>query len=85
QEIIQSIKEGKLQYRINYAHGNPYYKLLRTEVQALVQETYGDDYVKKQALEHELLTVNKEISSLKRKLSSLEKQKAALSQKLGIV
>ncbi|MEI8574871.1 hypothetical protein U737_14995 [Methylomonas sp. LW13] len=84
QEIIQSIQQGKLQYRLNYAHGNPYYKLLRKEVQALAQALYGDDYLKKQALEHELLTVNKEINSLKRKLSKLEKQKAELSQKLGI-
>ena len=83
QGIIQSNKQGKLQYRLNYAHGNPYYKLLRKEVQALAQELYGEDYMKKQALEHKLLTVNKEINSLKRKLSMLEKQKAELSQKLA--
>lgn len=50
----------------------------------MAQALYGDDYLKRQALEHELLTVNKEINSLKRKLSKLEKQKADLSQKLGI-
>jgi len=82
QDLIRYLKQGKLQYRLNYAHGNPYYKLLRKEVQTLVQELHGDDYLKKQALEHELLTVNKEINSLKRKLSKLEKQKVELSQKL---
>lgn len=82
QDLIRYLKQGTLQYRLNYAHGNPYYKLLRKEVQTLVQELHGDDYLKKQALEHELLTVNKEINSLKRKLSKLEKQKVELSQKL---
>ena len=31
-EIMEAIKAGKLQYRQNYAHGNPYFRLLRVEV-----------------------------------------------------
>ena len=40
-EIIQAMTSGKLQYRQNYAHGNPYYKFLRSEVKALAQELHG--------------------------------------------
>ena len=35
EEVIEGIKEGKLQYRQNYAHGNPYFRLLRVEVERL--------------------------------------------------
>ena len=77
-EIIQAMKSGKLQYRQNYAHGNPYYKVLRSEVKALAQELHGVNAVEDQALKHQLNEINKQINSLKRKLKSLEKEKARL-------
>jgi len=36
-EIFEAMNKGKLQYRQNYAHGNPYYRLLRIEVEKLAQ------------------------------------------------
>lgn len=63
QEIILAIKQGKLQYRVNYAHGNPYYKLLRNEVKTLTQELYGNDYVEKQDFEQKLSKISTEINS----------------------
>jgi uncharacterized protein YecE (DUF72 family) len=81
-EIIEAIKEGKLQYRQNYAHGNPYFRLLRTEVKSLALELHGTEGLEKQEINYKLKQINKEISSLKRKLASLEKQKVEL---LGFV
>ncbi len=77
-EIIDALKAGKLQYRLNYAHGNPYYRVLRKEVEALARELHGNNAVEKQETKFKLQKINKEINSLKRKLSSLEKQKAEL-------
>ena len=37
-EIIDALKAGKLQYKQNYAHGNPYFRLLRQEVIALANK-----------------------------------------------
>jgi hypothetical protein len=34
-EVINAIRMGKLQYRQNYAPGNPYFRVLRVEVEAL--------------------------------------------------
>lgn len=31
QEIIAAIRAGKLQYRENHIHGNPFWRLVRTE------------------------------------------------------
>lgn len=77
-EIIEAMKAGKLQYRRNYAHGNPYFRVLRAEVEALAQELHGDKGVEDQKVKHELQKINKEINSLKRRLASLEKQKNKL-------
>ena len=77
-ELFQAMEAGKLQYRQNYAHGNPYYRLLRNEVESLVQELHGKEWIEAQAVKHHLQTINREINRLKRKLSSLERQKKAL-------
>jgi len=78
EEIIDAMKVGKLQYRQNYAHGNPYFRVLRVEVKALALELHGDKGVEEQKIKHKLQKINKEINSLKRKLASLEKQKVEL-------
>ncbi|SLM30951.1 conserved hypothetical protein [Desulfamplus magnetovallimortis] len=81
QQIIDAIRNGKLQYKQNYAHGNPYYRVLRKEVESLAQDILGKDGIKEQAVKHELASINREINSLKRKLSTLEKKKKALLEK----
>lgn len=77
-EVIEAMKTGKLQYRENYAHGNPYYRLLRAEVESLAKKLRGDGVAKEQEEKHKLLAINKEINSLKRKLASLERQKSEI-------
>jgi hypothetical protein len=82
-EIIAAIQSGKLQYRHNTLYGNPCLKLLRTEVEALVAEKYGRDYLKNKQIKTELSKVNTEIRGLKRKLAQLEKRKIDLVQDLN--
>ncbi len=77
-EIIDAMKAGKLQYRQNYAHGNPYFRVLRKEVEALTKELHGNNAVEEQEVKFKLKKINREINSLKRKLSALEKQKVEL-------
>jgi len=77
-EIFDAIRAGKLQYCQNYAHGNPYFRVLRKEVEAFAKELHGDKSVEDQELNFKLQKINREINSLKRKLASLEKQKVEL-------
>ncbi|GAB6271734.1 hypothetical protein [Desulfobacterium sp. N47] len=77
-EIIDAMKAGKLQYRQNYAHGNPYFRVLRKEVEAFAKELHGNKAVEEQEIKFKLKKINREINSLKRKLSCLEKQKVEL-------
>lgn len=77
-EIIDTIKGGKLQYRLNYAHGNPYYKLIRSEVESFVKNKYGDSYFKKQKRKIELEIVNKQLRKYRKQIKLLEKRKSEL-------
>ena len=78
EEIIEAIKAGKLQYRQNNVFGNPYLKLVRSEVEALVDEKYGNNYLKKKKVKKELAQVTKELKRLKAQVVSLEQRKTEL-------
>ena len=79
-EIFQAMKSKKLQYRVNYAHGSPYYKLVRSEVKSLLVDLRGENGAQKQIDNEKLKSIDKEIRSLKRKISVLEKQRSELSK-----
>ncbi len=79
-EIRKAINIGKLQYKVNYAHGNPYFKLLRKEVMTLALELRGKNFVALQKIDHKIKTVTREINSCKRKLISSEKEKKLLME-----
>ena len=83
EEIIEAINEGKLQYRINYMHGNPYFKLVRSEVEVLVEEEYGGDYLVKKKLRNESAQVNRELKRLKAESVILERRKMELQNSIG--
>src|SRR5215813_15261851 len=78
EDILEAIKAGKLQYRHNTLYGNPCLKLLREEVECLVNEKYGMDYLQQRNAKTELGKVTTAIRSLQRKLAQLEKRKAEL-------
>jgi hypothetical protein len=77
-EIIKGIEDGKLHYRVNSVFGNPYLKLIRSEVETYVAEKYGSNYLKKKKIKNELAQTKKELKKLKTKVSSLEQKKAEL-------
>ncbi len=81
-EIIKAINDGKLQYRENYIHGNPYIRLLRDEVESFVNEKYGNEYLKKQKLKKELKEVQKELKNLRAQMNVLEKRKIEIQKVL---
>ena len=77
-EIIASIRNGKLQYRTNCVFGNPYFKLVRSEVESLVNEKHGSDFLQKKKDSKELAQINKDVKKLKAQIASLEQRKAEL-------
>jgi hypothetical protein len=41
-EIIAAVDAGQLQYRVGVIHGNPWLRLLRRELEELMDSTYND-------------------------------------------
>lgn len=82
QEIVAAIRAGKLQYRQNNIHGNPYFRLLRHEVEVLVSEKGGPDHLHQKKLQKELADINKETRKLKARLTVLERQRAEVMKVL---
>nr|AAU43688.1 hypothetical protein GZ26D8_19 [uncultured archaeon GZfos26D8]QNO53169.1 hypothetical protein NDOAJMFA_00019 [Methanosarcinales archaeon ANME-1 ERB6] len=82
EEIIEGIEDGKLHYRINNVFGNPYLRLVRSEVEAFVDKKYGSNYLKKKKIKKELAQTNKELKRLKTQVASLEQRKAELLDSL---
>jgi hypothetical protein len=77
-EIIKYINEGKLQDQHNSAHGNPYLKLIRDEVESEINEVHGEKHLTDKKISKQLDDIDKEIKKFKLKLSSLEKNKKKL-------
>lgn len=83
EEIIEAIYDGKLQYRETSIHGNPFLRLVRREVEALVEEKHGSGFLRRKRLEKELSEVNRDMKRLKEQVESLEMRKRELQEMLG--
>lgn len=83
--IIKGIESGMLEYRDGAMWGNPYLRLLRSQLEAYIVEELGPNYLSRLKHETELRKVKKEVNSLTKKLSALQKLKTELETALGIV
>jgi septin family protein len=83
QEIYEAMRAGKLQFQQNSMHGNPWFRLLRHEVEAFVTEKGGQDHLHRKKLEKELADLNKEARKIKTRLKAIERQRAELLEELG--
>jgi hypothetical protein len=78
EEITNAIKDGKLQYHLNYLYGNPYLRLIRREVETLVSEKYGSTYLEKKKLKKELAQINRTLKALKTQVTALENRRVEI-------
>ena len=83
EEITEAINGGKLQYRLNSIYGNPYLRLIRREVEALVSETHGSKYLEKKQLKKELDQINRTLKALVIQVMALEKRRDELLETLS--
>jgi predicted nuclease with TOPRIM domain len=81
-EILRAIRSGMLHCREGSMHGNPWLRLLRKEVEALVREKHGKNYLKDR-LQTELSQINRELKRLKSQIARLEERKSILTANLG--
>jgi len=82
-EIHQAARAGTLQYGVASMHGNPWLRLLRREVEALVKRKHGANYLKDRQAKTELARVTRELRRLKAQMTQLEERKAELIAAIG--
>jgi hypothetical protein len=81
--IVHGIQTGKLEYREGAIWGNPYLRVLRSQLEQYIAEERGEDYVRRVKNQTELRRVNKEIADLKKKIAGLQERKQELEASLG--
>jgi hypothetical protein len=77
-EIIDAIRRGQLQYRENAIQGNPFLRLLRHEVEALIEKKHGGGYLHRLQTKAALAAINRELKKLKKQIAVLEERKSKL-------
>jgi hypothetical protein len=77
-EILAAVDRGQLQYRVGYVHGNPWLRLLRTEVEDLLNTTHNDRQHMDRRAKAELTRVNTELKRLRTQVATLERRRADL-------
>ncbi len=78
--VIKGIQLDKLEYQEGVIWGNPYLKLLRSQLEQYITEELGADYLSNRKKQTELRKIKGEMGSLKRKLRELEARKNELEK-----
>jgi hypothetical protein len=83
-EIVEAIQAGKLHYRLNSTHGNPWFRLLRWEVEGFVRTRYGQRHFEERQARTELACVNRELKGLRAQVAALEERRSNLIADLDV-
>ena len=76
--IVKGIRAGKLEYREGSVWGNPYLRILRSQLEQYIVEQLGSKHLVSKATQTELRKIGKEIADLRKKLAALEARKAEI-------
>ena len=78
--IVDGIRSGKLEFREGAVWGNPYLRVLRSQLELWIAERIGSEHLAGKKAQTELRAVRKEIADLTAKLARLEARKAELDR-----
>ena len=81
-EIIDAINAGLLDYRVGSVYGAPWYRLLRREVEQLVEVRRGRHYLDERRAKTELGKVDADLARLRRDVAVLEERRSKLLAEL---
>jgi len=76
--IIRGINAGKLEYREGAIHGNPYIRVLRSQLEAYIVEELGNDYLRTWQEKTELREIKQETAKLRKRLNELAARRAEI-------
>ena len=73
--IVEGIRAGKLEYRVGSIWGNPYLRVLRSQLEKYIAERLGSGHLRSEKTKSELRKIKREITSLKKRLTALQARK----------
>jgi hypothetical protein len=76
--IVEGIRAGKLEYREGSIWGNPYLRILRSQLERYIAAERGSEYLLRSKGQTELRKIKKEMAALKKRLEELQIRKAQL-------
>ena len=80
--IVEGIRAGKLEHREGAMWGNPYLRVLRSQLELYISETFGSEHLMGKKAQTELRAIKKEIAGMRTKLAALEARRAHLEDML---
>jgi hypothetical protein len=80
--IVTGIRAGKLEYREGAIWGNPYLRVLRSQLEQYIAEEFGDNRLASDKIQTELRKIKKEMAGLKKRLTELEVRRTELEKTL---
>jgi len=78
--IVKGIRAGKLEYRDGAIWGNPYLRVLRSQLERYIVDELGADRLSSSKHQAELRKIKKEMADLKRKLDELQVRRMELEK-----
>ena len=78
--IVKGIRAGKLEYREGAIWGNPYLRLLRSQLERYIAEELGTDRLSSSNNQTELRKIKKEMADLKKRLDELQARRTELEK-----
>ena len=80
--IERGIRDGQLEYRQGSVWGNPYLRLLRSQLEQYIAQEAGDDYLADCNAQTELRKIKSEMAALKKRLKALQDRRTELEEQL---
>lgn len=81
--IIKGINARKLEFREGAIYGNPYFRVLRSQLEVYIASELGDDHLSRLKSRTELRQVKSDIASHNKQLAVLQLRKKELEMRLA--
>jgi len=78
--IVEGIRAGRLEYREGVVWGNPYIRILRSQLEQYIAEELGTDRLTNSKNQTELRKIKKEMTDLKKRLKELQARRDELKE-----
>jgi len=76
--ILKGVEAGELEFREGAVWGNPYLRVLRSQLERYIVAELGSKYLESKKSQTELHAISKEIAAIRKKLALLEARKVDL-------